>query len=140
MEKYITGNSKWLCLIIIALCLSCAPKSEKSVPQDILVKSTGYTIRKYKRYLYPKVYILKNAFTEEAKTVKVDGMELNLTEESSIQSTEASTIEFYKFAQLSNGDAEVELVLMPRRQYLRLRFKKTGNKSWEITSVIPWQV
>lgn len=140
MENYITGNSKWLCLIIIGLCLSCAPKSEKSLPQDILVKSAGYAVKKYKRYLFPKVYILKNAFTEEAKTVRVDGMELNLTEEGSIPLTEASTIEFYKFLLLSNSDAEVELVLMPRRQYLKFHFKKTGNKNWEITTVTPWQV
>lgn len=140
MEKYITENSKWLCLIIIALCLSCAPKSEKSVPQDILVKSTGYTIRKYKRYLYPKVYILKNEFTEGAKTVNIDGLALRLIDEKDIKSSEISTIEFYKFKQLANGDVEIELMLMPRRQYIKFHFKKSGNKIWEITSVIPWQV
>lgn len=139
MGKYIIENNKWLWLFMITTCLSCTLKDDKSIPQDIIVKSTKFTIRKYKRYLYPKVYMLKNEFTEDAKTVNIDGLALRLIDEKDIKSSEISTIEFYKFKQSANGDAEIELVLMPRRQYVKFYFKKSGNKIWDFTNITPWQ-
>ncbi len=138
MEKYIIGNNKWLWLLMITMYLSCQLKDDKSIPQDIIVKSTEFTIRKYKKYLYPKVYILKNEFTESAKMVNIDGLALHLIDEKDIKSSEISTIEFYKFKP-ANGDVEIELVLMPRRQYIKFHFKKSGNKIWDFTNVTPWQ-
>ncbi|RLJ72500.1 hypothetical protein [Pedobacter alluvionis] len=139
MENYITEKNKWLWLFIIALCIACTSNNEKSIPQDIIAKSTGYTVRKYKRYLYPEVCILKNELTREAKMVNIDGMEVNLIDEKAVKSTEISTIEFYKFMQIENGNTEIELVLMPRRQYIRFRFKKSGNETWDSTTITPWQ-
>ncbi|WP_316848593.1 hypothetical protein [Pedobacter psychrodurus] len=130
MEKYITENSKWFWLFIIALFISCTIKSDKTIPKDIILKSTDYTVGKYKRYLNPKVYILKNEFTEDVKTVNTEGIEVNLVDEKDLKSTEVSTIEFYKFTHVANGDVELEMVLMPRRQYVRFHFTKASDETW----------
>ena len=139
MEKYILEKNKRLWLFMIAICISCTPKNEKSIPQDIIIKSTGYTVKKFKRYLYPKVYIVKNVFTADAQVVIIDGVELSLIDEKALKSTEISTIEFYKFNQMANGDVEIELVLMPRRQYVKFYFKKSGSGTWDLTDIKPWQ-
>ena len=56
-----------------------------------------------------------------------------------IKAMEISTIEFYKFNQMANGDVEIELVLMPRRQYVKFYFKKSGSGTWDLTDIKPWQ-
>lgn len=139
MEKHIIENNKWLWLFVIVTYLSCTPKNEKAIPDNIIFKSVEYTVRKYKKYLYPKVYIIKNTLTKEARTINIDGIELSLIDENIIKSSETSTIEFYKFNRMPNNQAEIELVVMPRRQYIRFHFKKTLNQKWDLLEVMPWQ-
>ncbi|WP_131538400.1 hypothetical protein [Pedobacter nototheniae] len=140
MEKYIIDKTKLLILVILMASLTyCKETNKISIPQDIVIKSTEYVIKSYKKYLNGKKYILKREFTESVKPFKVGNQKIEIVNEKEISDLNVSTIEFYKFSGNINGDIEVELLLLPRKQYVKLYFTKIETDNWKCTNVEAWQ-
>lgn len=144
MEEYIIEKTRiFIVSILLVLLISCESKRQNDIPDKIIIKSLSFILnnKKYSRFSQKEVRIEQNTLTRNITPFKIGSFNVRMIEKLNENDTVFSHISsffFYKYSRYDTGDIEVEFIISPRKQYVKLLFTKERN-NWVCINSELWQ-